>query len=145
MLMSRRFNIALTVILGYMASTLLFAAEKDAAKPAPKAKAAADKKSEADKPPVVAVEDPKDVAVPEWKPKLDLTKLPGIVVDNTDAELTGDWIESNHVSPYIGENYVHDGNKDKGERLAKYTPDIPAAGRYAIRVSLHARRDTRRE
>jgi hypothetical protein len=107
----------------------LVAAEGDAAKTAPAAK-----KPSAEKPPVV-VEDPTTIAVPEWKPKLDLTKLPGIVVDNNDAELSGDWVESNHVSPYIGENYVHDGNMDKGERLAKYTPDIPKAGRYAIRVS----------
>lgn len=108
----------------------LFAAEDNADK-----KSLAPKTQAADKPPVVVVEGPADIAVPEWKPKLDLTKLPGLVVDNTEAELSGDWIESNHVSPYIGENYVHDGNKDKGERLAKFTPDIPKAGRYAIRVS----------
>jgi len=108
----------------------LLAAEGDADKKSPAAQ-----KPAADKPPVVVIENPNDVAVPEWKPKLDLTKLPGIVVDNNEAQLTGDWIESNHVNPYIGENYIHDGNKDKGERLAKYTPDIPQAGRYAIRVS----------
>ncbi len=109
----------------------LLAAEGDAADK----KLSAKKDVVADKPPVVVIENPNDVAVPEWKPKLDLTKLPGIVVDNNDAQLTGEWIESNHVNPYIGENYIHDGNKDKGERLAKYTPDIPQAGRYAIRVS----------
>jgi hypothetical protein len=130
MLMSQRYQFALTALVGCLASTLLLAAEKEADQATPNTKA-----PPADKPPVVVVEDSTDIAVPEWKPKLDLTKLPGIVVDNSDAELTGDWIESNHVSPYYGENYLHDGNQDKGERAAKFTPDIPKAGRYAIRVS----------
>ncbi|MGC4005627.1 MAG: DUF1549 domain-containing protein [Pirellulales bacterium] len=68
--------------------------------------------------------------------KLDLSKkLPGLILDNDDAELTGEWTESTHVSPFLGANYLHDENKNKGERAAKFTFDVPKTGRYALRVS----------
>jgi hypothetical protein len=62
----------------------------------------------------------------------DPAKLPGIVVDDVQAEKIGTWIPSTHVSPYIGQGYIHDDNKDKGEKSVRFVPTLPAAGRYHV-------------
>ena len=37
----------------------------------------------------------------------DPASLPGIVVDETAAELVGDWQYSTHTPPYVGLGYLH--------------------------------------
>ena len=61
--------------------------------------------------------------------------LPGIVLDETDAVLTGKWQYSTHTPPYVGIGYLHDQKSDKGKKLVTWTPDIPEAGKYEVRVS----------
>ena len=60
--------------------------------------------------------------------------LPGIVVDNTQAKIEGEWGESSSISGFVGDGYLHDGNEGKGMRRATFTAAIPKAGRYALRV-----------
>lgn len=64
-----------------------------------------------------------------------LQTLPGIVMDDTDAEITGDWQYSSHTPPYVGRGYLHDRNADKGQKSATFRPSIPAAGKYEVRIS----------
>ncbi len=64
-----------------------------------------------------------------------LSSLPGVVIDDTAAELTGMWKPSAHVSPYVGDGYLHDDNSEKGEKSAKFVPELPKAGNYQVRVS----------
>jgi hypothetical protein len=60
-------------------------------------------------------------------------KLDGIVLDDTDAQKTGEWTPGNiNGSQRIGGGYLHDQNESKGQLSAKWTPDIPAAGKYEI-------------
>jgi hypothetical protein len=59
----------------------------------------------------------------------------GIVLDDTDAVLKG-FEASGHTTPgYVGDAYRHDGNEGKGTMAARFTPDLPEAGRYRIAVS----------
>ncbi|APZ94914.1 sulfatase-like hydrolase/transferase [Fuerstiella marisgermanici] len=65
----------------------------------------------------------------------DKHKLPGIVVDETEARLVGTWQYSTHTPPYVGLGYLHDQKSGKGERSVTFTPDLPAAGMYEVRMS----------
>jgi hypothetical protein len=70
--------------------------------------------------------------------------LRGIVVDDQQAKLTGDWQPSSAVGPFVGEGYLHDGNGEKGKRSARFEANLPKAGRYEVRViySANANRAT---
>ena len=73
---------------------------------------------------------------------LDPAKLPGIVVDDTAASKIGDWVFSASTSPFVGRGYLHDNNQEQGKRRVRFTPKIPTAGRYEVRLyySPHANR-----
>ena len=47
---------------------------------------------------------------------LDKSKLPGIVVDNTEAKLVGEWKHSVHTPPFVGAGYIHDMKEKKGQK-----------------------------
>ncbi len=64
--------------------------------------------------------------------------LPGIVIDDDQAELKGFGSTSTSTPGFIGEGYRHDGNAGKGEQTARYTPDLPKAGRYRVAFSYGA-------
>ncbi len=65
---------------------------------------------------------------------LDPAKLPGIVVDDTQAKKTGTWHESKSVGPFVGAGYLHDNNENQGKCSIRFTPNLPAAGKYEVRV-----------
>ncbi len=75
----------------------------------------------------------------------DPTTLPGIVVDETQAELVGDWQYSTHTPPYVGLGYLHDMKSGKGSKSVTFTPQIPEAGLYEVRLAhcFNVRRSTR--
>ncbi|QDU97838.1 DUF1553 domain-containing protein [Lignipirellula cremea] len=68
-----------------------------------------------------------------------LASLPGLVVDETDAELTGAWAASQGAFPYVGREYRY---SSRGRSQARYRAPIAAAGLYEIRLSYspHANR-----
>ncbi len=61
--------------------------------------------------------------------------LPGLVLDNTQAKVVGDWVRSTHVRTFIGQDYLHDGNTGKGDKTITFTPTIMKAGRYEVRLA----------
>jgi len=63
---------------------------------------------------------------------IDPKSLPGIVLDDEDAQKTGSWSESVSIPWRVGRAYLHDGNTHKGESAATFTPVIAAAGEYEI-------------
>jgi hypothetical protein len=75
----------------------------------------------------------------------DPVALPGIVVDETEAELVGDWQYSTHTPPYVGLGYLHDLKSGKGSKSVTFTPLIPEAGLYEVRIAhcYNVRRSTR--
>lgn len=80
---------------------------------------------------------PGDVDRPELVPYIvaDPATLPGIVVDETQATLVGAWQYSTHTPPYVGLGYLHDLRADKGAKSATFTPDLPRAGWYEVRLA----------
>ncbi|MEZ6043060.1 MAG: FAD-dependent oxidoreductase [Planctomycetaceae bacterium] len=66
---------------------------------------------------------------------MNIATLSGIVVDDSEAVLEGDWQYSTHTPPFVGRSYLHDMNAGKGEKSITYTPTIPEAGVYEVRVS----------
>ncbi len=69
---------------------------------------------------------------------IDPEKLPGVVVDDTDAELTGDWPSSSVISPYVHFGYRHDDNAEKGVKSARFEVSLPQGGRYEVRLAYSA-------
>jgi hypothetical protein len=78
-------------------------------------------------------------AILSWKdtpmPGIAASTLPGIIVDAVDAVVEGTWRVSAAFHPFVNWYYLHDHNRYKGENTARYTPDLPAAGLYEVRVS----------
>ena len=61
--------------------------------------------------------------------------LLGIVVDNSQAKIVGDWKASSLTPRYVGEGYIHDQKTGKGEKSITFTPDLPAVAEYELRIS----------
>jgi hypothetical protein len=80
---------------------------------------------------------PGDVDKPELVPFIvsDPAALPGIVVDETSATLVGRWQYSTHTPPYVGLGYLHDQKEGKGTKSMTFTPDLPHAGFYEVRLA----------
>ena len=60
--------------------------------------------------------------------KPDPKALPGIVVDDVDAKLIGQWKHSVHTPPFVGQSYLHDMKEAKGKKSATLYPTCPRAG-----------------
>ena len=65
----------------------------------------------------------------------DKSKLTGIVVDDVEAKLVGEWKHSVHTPPFVGKSYIHDMKEKKGEKSATFTPNLPRTGLYEVRIS----------
>ena len=80
---------------------------------------------------------PREVDRPELVPFIvaDPASLSGIVVDETAATLVGKWQYSTHTPPYVGLGYLHDLRAEKGAKSATFTPELPRAGWYVVRLA----------
>ena len=69
--------------------------------------------------------------------------LKGIVIDDTQAKIAGDWHTSTSTSPFVGRGYQHDGDKDKGRSTIRFEAKLKP-GRYEVRIaySTHSNRAT---
>jgi hypothetical protein len=59
----------------------------------------------------------------------------GIIVDDTQAKLVGNWKKSTYSSNYFGEGYIHNDQQGVGEKSATFTPTLPHAGEYEVRFA----------
>lgn len=66
---------------------------------------------------------------------LDPGKLPGIVVDDSQAKVSGDWSESRAAAKWLGGSYRHDNNARDGQATACFEARLPAPGRYEVRFA----------
>jgi cytochrome c553 len=61
--------------------------------------------------------------------------LSGIVVDDAQAQLEGAWKKSTFSKHYVDAGYIHDDKMDLGKKSVTFTPEIPEAGEYEVRIS----------
>ncbi|MFI5379782.1 MAG: hypothetical protein ACHRHE_10825, partial [Tepidisphaerales bacterium] len=71
-------------------------------------------------------------------PGTDPKTLPGIIIDDSKAKLTGQWKQSTFTPGYIGAGYIHDDNAGKGDKSARYEFTVPQTGQYEVRFSYRA-------
>jgi hypothetical protein len=69
---------------------------------------------------------------------VDPKTLPGVVVDDADAKLTGEWLHGSVTGPFVGSGYAHDGGTDKKDKSARFEARLPAAGKYEVRLAYPA-------
>lgn len=72
---------------------------------------------------------------------LPVAELPGIVVDDSEAKLIGNWKHSTVFKTFIGQGYISDQNRDKGSLTATFQPRMIEAGRYEVRLAYIASSD----
>jgi hypothetical protein len=80
-----------------------------------------------------AVLSPDAVPVPKRPRRLDPAKMRGIVIDDSEAKLSGDWKRSSVMGPHVGNGYLHDDDTNKGKLRARFIPDLKA-GLYEVRI-----------
>jgi hypothetical protein len=76
---------------------------------------------------------------------LDPKSLPGLVLDDAQAELSGEWERSTNFKPHVGSGYLHDEQRSDGKSRAVFRFKGPADGEFALRMSYsaHETRTTR--
>jgi len=84
-------------------------------------------------------------ARPSGPVSLDPKSLPGLILDDAQAELSGDWERSANFKPYVGTGYLHDGKRSDGNSRAVFRFKVPANGDFELRMaySAHETRTTR--
>ena len=71
---------------------------------------------------------------PDKEGKLDAKQFAGVVVDDKAATKTGEWAATTDRKPFVGEGSLHDGGQNRGKMKVRYTPDLPTAGRYRVKM-----------
>ncbi|MEC7566169.1 MAG: DUF1553 domain-containing protein [Planctomycetota bacterium] len=64
-----------------------------------------------------------------------VANLSGIVVDDEQAKLTGQWTRSTSSKTYVGKGYQHDMDQNKGTKTALFETPLPLNGKYEVRFS----------
>lgn len=69
--------------------------------------------------------------------------LPGVVLDDASAKLTGNWTRSTSFTPHIGRGYVYSGergstSKGDGKATATFRFQAPKSGRYQLLMAYSA-------
>jgi len=66
---------------------------------------------------------------------IDPKSLPGLVVDDEQAEKRGSWDSSSSVGGFVGPFYLHDNHGQKGDLSATYRFAIKQPGVYDVRIA----------
>ena len=74
---------------------------------------------------------------------VDQKTLPGVVLDDANAKLKGDWSHSTSFTPHIGGGYVFSGervstSKGDGKATATFRFKVPKSGRYQLLMAYSA-------
>ena len=69
---------------------------------------------------------------------IDPKTLQGIILDDTDAKLEGEWKQSSSFKPYINSGYVHDDKRGDGHSTATFSFRVPKSGKYDLHIAYSA-------
>jgi hypothetical protein len=61
--------------------------------------------------------------------------LKGIVMDDSEAKVTGHWQESGAAKSFIGDGYSHDGNAKDGQSSLRFEPKLTKPGKYRLQLA----------
>ena len=75
---------------------------------------------------------------PKGAMNVDPKTLSGIVLDDTQAELKGEWNHSSGFKPHIGTGYLHDDKRADGQSIAIFRFKAPTSGKYDLRMAYSA-------
>lgn len=68
--------------------------------------------------------------------------LPGVLLDDLDAEIEGPWQKSQHSKPYVGEGYIHSGKSDdpvsREAKRVTFRKKLPKSGAYHVYLAYNA-------
>jgi hypothetical protein len=59
----------------------------------------------------------------------------GVVVDDADAEIVGMWKASTISKEYVGQGYIHDDQKGRGQKSVTFRIRLPQSGKYEVRLA----------
>ncbi|PHQ37022.1 FAD-dependent oxidoreductase [Rhodopirellula bahusiensis] len=66
---------------------------------------------------------------------IDPKTLPGIVLDDGAATVTGNWVPSTNGKPFVGRGYIHDERNGDGNSTATFRFKVPKSGRYQVNMA----------
>ncbi|MES2597963.1 MAG: FAD-dependent oxidoreductase [Verrucomicrobiota bacterium] len=69
---------------------------------------------------------------------IDPKTLPGIVLDDAQAETKGPWARSSNFKPHIGTGYLHDDKRGDGQSSVTFHFKAPKTGKYDLRMAYSA-------
>lgn len=75
---------------------------------------------------------------PEQPVSIDPTTLPGLVLDEAQAQLEGPWTHSSNFKPHLAKGYLHDDQRGDGQCSARFTFQIEKPAVYALRFAYSA-------
>ena len=66
---------------------------------------------------------------------IDPKSLKGIVMDDAEAKVTGEWKESGAAKNFIGDGYRHDNNTKNGKCSLRFEPKLTQPGKYRLMLA----------
>ncbi|MFP6765132.1 MAG: DUF1549 domain-containing protein, partial [Planctomycetaceae bacterium] len=67
-----------------------------------------------------------------------VNQVAGVVVDDDQAEISGNWTLSQFAKNYVGAGYRHDRGQPKGSNTAIFRPNLPRDGEYEVRFAYNS-------
>lgn len=74
----------------------------------------------------------------ESSKSIDPDSLPGITVDSSSATPTGTWKNSTRQGRWVGRDYLHDDNRDKGASHIEFSASLPETRKYEVFVAYNS-------
>ncbi|MEW4490610.1 DUF1553 domain-containing protein [Thalassoglobus sp. JC818] len=59
----------------------------------------------------------------------------GILIDDSEAKLIGNWKSSTYSKNFIGKGYIHDDKQDLGQKKVIFEVNVPEDGEYEVRLA----------
>jgi FAD dependent oxidoreductase len=66
---------------------------------------------------------------------VDAAKLPGIILDDSTAKLTGEWEKTNSLPGYVNVGYLHDSNAEQGSKQVTFQTKLEQPQKMEVRMA----------
>ena len=76
-----------------------------------------------------------EYAGPKSSRGVEAKKLKGIVLDDSEAKVTGQWQQSGAAKSFIGDGYRHDANAKDGQSSLRFEPKLTKPGKYRLQLA----------